>query len=119
MRIRSLDASGDWQFGRGLQSYVDGQLAILENVATRLRSWYGDCFFALEDGIDWQNRLGRMGQREALESEILTMILSTDGVLSVDDWSFEVDVGARRAVARYRINTIYSDSMSDVVEVSL
>lgn len=118
MRIRALDEQNDWQFGRGLQSYVENQQAILENVATRLRSWYGDCFFALEDGIDWQNRLGRMGQSKSLESEMLTMILSTDGVLSVDEWNFGA-INNRRVYARYRLNTIYSDSMSDVVEVGL
>lgn len=117
--MRALDTARDWQFGRGLQSYVSGMDAVKQSLATRLRSWLGDCFFALEDGIDYQNRLGRMSQRAPLESELAKMILSTDGVLSLEHLTTSFDDVHRRFSANYRVNTIYSDSMSDVLEVQL
>lgn len=112
MRCRALNDSGDWTFGSGRQSYAVDSDAVALNVRTRLRSWIGDCFFDLPMGIDWQNRLARFGQREDLDAEILRLILATDGVLSVDNYSSELS--ARHFYARYELNTIYSKSSSDV-----
>lgn len=114
MLFRNLE-NGDWTFGRGLQGYVSDADAIVLNVKTRLKSWIGDCFFDQKMGIDWQNRLARFDQRETLSSEIQKMILETDGVLSIDrlDWSMNDRVFS----ANYTINTVYSKSMSDVLEI--
>lgn len=89
--------------------------AIGANVRTRLQSWLNDCFFSLTSGIDWANLLGQPGRQSDLTRELQTAILATDGVLSIDDLSIEIS--DRRASVRYRINTIYSQEMSDLVSV--
>jgi hypothetical protein len=108
-------ATGDWDFGRGLQSYAENADAVALNVRTRLRSWRGDCFFAMLDGIDWQNRLARFGQESGLRAEVSKTILDTDGVLSID--GLEISSDGRHARANYTLNTVYSKSMADAVEV--
>ena len=66
MRIRTLSESGDWTFGKGLNNYSDQVLAIAQNVKSRLLSWEGDCFWALQDGVDWRNLLDK-GTQDELE----------------------------------------------------
>ena len=44
MRIRALNDSGDWTFGKGINNYIDQDLAIAQNVRSRLLSWEGPQF---------------------------------------------------------------------------
>ena len=115
MRFRNLTNNNDWDFGRGLQSYASDADAIALNVKTRLQSWIGDCFFDMVTGIDWQNRLARFGQEPYLREELQKLILETDGVLSIE--SISTSMEGRSLIAQYTINTIYSRSASDSVQI--
>lgn len=117
MIFRNLDEDGDWQFGRGKNDYVDLNPAIGLNIKTRLQSWVGDCFFDLEAGIDWVNRLGSKNQRALLEIDLRRVILQSDGVTGLT--SFSTEVNGRNFIANYAVNTIYSKSFTDSVGVSI
>lgn len=112
--FRNLDENGDWLFGKGKNDYARSQEAIKLDIKTRIHSWLGDCFFAVEDGIDWWNRLGSFDQRELLEQDLRLAILQTDGVTEIVDFSTElVD---RRFSASYTVNTVYSKQFTDLIE---
>jgi len=66
MIFRNIDENGDWDFGKGIQDFTSGNKAIGLNIKTRIQSWVGDCFFDMNAGIDWLNRLGSKNQRIAL-----------------------------------------------------
>jgi len=73
MIVRSLDANGDWNFGKGKSDYLRANDAVGQNIATRLRSFLGDCFFDLDAGLDWWNLLGSknvIGTNLAIRSAI-------------------------------------------------
>jgi hypothetical protein len=108
--IRNLDSLGDWRFGKGLQSYARDEQAVEVNVATRLRSWIGDCFFALQDGIDWRSRLD-IGQEEALKEELKACILQSYGVVSVDSVTLTKDAD-RRVIVAYQMSTIFGQGFT-------
>lgn len=103
MRVRAIDASGDWQFGKGKQDYKQNFAALSQNIKTRILSFLGDCFFDLEAGIDWFNLLGSK-DRTALELAISTTILNTEGVTGIRLIDVTETPG-RLMTVRYRVQS--------------
>lgn len=114
MIFRNLDANHDWTFGKGRNNYVTGNACVSLNIKTRILSWLNDCFFAQAEGVDWVNRLGKLGQADMLEQDIRTIIVQTPDVVQLVDFQFQV-VG-RRFSAQYTVNTRFSRQVSGVVE---
>lgn len=117
MIIRKIDADNDWTFGQGLSNYAINEEAIDENIKTRLLSWIGDCFFALQDGIDWKQRLD-VGQKDALEDEIRSLILQSYGVMGINSIDVVFNSLTRVIGITYNIQTIYSSSFETTLQQS-
>lgn len=113
MIFRNLDANGDWTFGSGTANYATGDMAIGLNIKTRLLSWVGDCFFALNAGIDWLNRMGKKNQGELLKADIKRVILQSFGVTALT--SFSTVIVDRALRANYAVDTIFSRSYKQSV----
>ncbi len=104
--IRSLDSTGDWNFGNGLSDYLTGNAAVSQSIQTRLSSFLGNCFFAVNDGIDWFNLLTKNNQ-VAINLAVSACILNTTGVTGIQQLS--VNVSTQRNInIQYRIQTVYS-----------
>lgn len=114
MIIRLIDAAGDWTFGKGNSNYASDELAVEQNLRTRLLSWLGDCFFALADGVDWRGRLD-VGQQNALLEEIRSIILKTEGVVGVTRLEGIYDPRTRHFKLTYDIQTIFSPSFTRAI----
>ena len=115
MIIRKIDANGDWRFGKGLADYATEEAAIEENVQTRVLSWLYDCFFDLEEGIDWRSRLD-VGDKTDLEAEVRKTILQSFGVVGVNSVIVTYVSTTRLYRIEYSIDTIYSQSFQSVIE---
>jgi hypothetical protein len=85
MRVRALDVNHDWCFGKGKNSYLRDLDALKQNIKTRILSWKGNCFFALEDGVDWNNWFN-IGTKTFLDLDIKRTILQTDGVIRMNSY---------------------------------
>ncbi len=109
MIMRAITPSGDWTFGAGLANYATGEVALEENILTWLQSWVNNCFFALKDGVDWQNLLD-VGQAANLESSIRANILQCYGVVGVNELVVIFDPRTRHISITAAITTIYSQS---------
>lgn len=107
MIIRAIDNTNDWLFGHGLTDYAQNEAGVEENIKTRLQSWVGDCFFALQDGIDWRSRLD-FGQKQNLLNELKTEILSSFGVVAVLSITGVFDGVSRTFTVNATIQTIFS-----------
>lgn len=107
MIVRAIDANGDWLFGKGRNDYLSNNRAIVQNIATRLRSFLGDCFFALDAGLDWFNLLGSKNLI-ALELAVRATILNTEEVVAIVDVSIDLDETTRHITMRYSVNTVYT-----------
>lgn len=114
MIIRDLDSDKDWKFGQGKNNYLSDDNAIVLNIETRLREWYGDCFFAYINGIDWYNRLNK-NQKAALDLDVRNIILGSYGVMQL--MSFSGSLIGRQYKAQYNIKTIFSQSLQGEVAV--
>lgn len=115
MIFRQLTSQGDWTFGKGINNYATAENAIDLNIKTRILSWVSDCFFALQDGIDWSNRLD-YGQQTALVEEIKSNILNAFGVVGINAVQSVFDGVTRTIRIVYDIQTIYSPSFKRTIE---
>lgn len=114
MIIRKIDGENDWEFGHGLSDFAKDDAAIAENIETRLLSWVGDCFFAIQEGVDWRQRLD-IGQQQALKDELQSVILQSFGVMSVLSVELVFNGVTRFATITYNIQTIFSPSFQTVI----
>ena len=116
-KFRTLDENGDISFGKGLNNYASENDAIRLDVKTRILSWVDDCFFDMQAGVDWYNRLGKFGQAGLLEQDIKNIILKTEGVREITNIS--LTTSGRSFSFNYDVTTIYSTSFSDLIERTL
>ncbi len=98
MIIRATTATNDWLFGKGLQDYFINEAAIEANIKSKLLEWVGNCYFNLQAGVDWKNRLD-VGQQQALVVEIKQLVLQCYGVISI--LAFQANF-----ISRTRVDTI-------------
>jgi hypothetical protein len=106
MIFRSLDSDGDWCFGKGKQCYRTGLSALMLNIKTRLKSWKGDCFFAVDEGVDWNNLLD-IGTKSLLDVDLKRVILQSEGVIRMNSFESEIDRDTRQYSATSEILTVY------------
>jgi hypothetical protein len=106
MKIRAMDTNSDWCYGLGKQNYKDNILSLEQNLITRIRSWKNDCFFDLEAGIDWNNLIGDKNLND-LKKSISQVILGTDGVIGITNFSTSNDSRTRELTMTINIDTIY------------
>lgn len=106
MSVRALDANGDWNFGKGSQSYFRDLNEIRQNIATRVKMWRGDCFFAPDEGVDYNNYFDP-GAIDFLDADIRRVILQTSGVLSMRDFSSQLT--NREYTATVSVVTIFGE----------
>ena len=111
MIIRNLDSNHDWTFGNSQANYLRDDAATLLNIQTRLLSFLNNCFWALDEGIDWWTRLNR-GQEENLENDIQNIILQTPNVASVNAIDVALDAN-RQLNCSYSITTDYDNTLQD------
>lgn len=106
MITRSIDNSGDWNYGQGIQDYLSGNLAIAQNIDTRLSSFLGNCFFAVNDGLDWNNLLNKNNQT-SINLAVSACILNTAGVTGIRQLLVNVS-SQRNITVKYQVQTVYS-----------
>lgn len=107
MRVRALDSSNDWQFGKGQNDYKRNRDAVAQDIQTRLNSFLGDCFFSIASGIDWFNLLGGKSQTNVALAVSAT-ILNTEGVKQITDFSMNLTAG-RNLTLSYKVSTFFGD----------
>lgn len=116
MRVRAIDENHDWTFGRGLQDYKQDDRAIAQNTRTRIQSFYRDCFFDLEAGIDWFNLLG-INTQNLLLLALRKTISMTNGVVGINSVDVDFNRISRHITIKYDIKTIFSKSYIEEFEI--
>jgi hypothetical protein len=106
MIIRALDTDFDFTFGKGIQNYLREIDALKLNLQTRLKSWKGDCFYAVAEGVDYNNFLD-VGTKEFLDRDIKRVILQTEGVLKITEYESNLERDEREISISATILTIF------------
>lgn len=110
---RNVDSDGDWEFGKGKQSYTKDLQAILLNIKTRLKSWKGDSFSNPAEGVDYNNYLDK-GTKSFLDADVKRVILQSEGVIKIKSYSSELNRSSRGFTANAEILTIYGSASIEV-----
>ena len=118
IKFRNLDDNGDWEFGKGNQSYADELQSTMLNIKTRLKSFKWDCYFDLDAGIDWFEILAKRGQyvKELIEINVRLCILQSLYVTRINKIDIRYDEVERKLFLDYNINTIFGEG-SDSIEL--
>lgn len=114
MKVRAnkkLDnGSMEWQFGSGLSTYKTEENAIKQDIESSLLEWKNNCFFALQNGIDWRTRLGSKNQKDLLDADVIEVISNRYGVYDVTD--FVSSVTDRNYTCQCRVITMFSEELN-------
>ena len=114
MTFRALDNNHDWTFGAGTANYVSANDEIALNLKTRLLSFWNNCFFDLEAGIDWFGLL-EYNQQENLQDAINAVIIETEGITAINDIQVVMRSG-RNVNITYDVKTIYKTNYKDEIQ---
>lgn len=117
MIFRQITSLGDWTFGQGINGYATSEAAIELNIRTRLLSWRGNCFFALNDWVDWLSRLDK-GQENNLNQELKNVILQSFGVVAVNSFSGSLNRLTRAYVVTFNIATIFGQTFTSTLNLA-
>ena len=109
MKTRAVDGNWDWVFGKSMQDYAENALGVAYTVKMKILSWYRDCFFAMDSGIDWKNIIGSKTSKEQADIAIRDIIQDEQEVLNIT--YFESSVNDRVYTATIRFRTIYGETI--------
>jgi hypothetical protein len=116
MRFRGLDNDGDWVFGKGRNSYLTGNEALMMNIKTRLLSFLNDCFFDTDAGIDWWNLLGEKDHKSILAS-VQRVVLRSSNVKKIVDIQYNLNRYTRKFSITLTVEFANGEIITDTVEV--
>lgn len=114
--FRNLDENYDWTWGQNLNNYVTETQEIALNIKTRILSFLGDCFFAVEEGIDHWRYMGYNTQTE-YEKAITDVIVATPGVEKVEQLDILLNAN-RQMTLSFSVYTIYSTTIDSTVPLT-
>lgn len=114
MKFRNLDNNGDWCFGKGRNSYLSGNRALMLNIKTRLMEFLGDCFFDMNKGIDWWTLLGGKDLKKILV-DVQRTILRSYQVKKIVNLDYALN--NRTLTIRISIEFLNGEILEDTLEV--
>lgn len=106
MKQRSLDASGDYSFGRGLPFLQSSPLCVAQAIMTRLRLRTNEWFVDLTDGTDYDGQILGHNTGATRDQAIRIRILDTPGVKQINKYISVLDQNRAFTVAAI-VDTIY------------
>lgn len=110
MRVRKLDADGDYMFGRGQQNFLkDSAAAVAQSVKTRLLLMTGEWFLDVTAGTAWAQRILGAGTGGTYDQEIRQRVLTTPGVRSLLSYASQLSA-QRRLTVQVRADTIFGEA---------
>lgn len=114
MRFRNLDQNGDWVFGKGRNSYLKDNEALMMNIKTRLLEFLNDCFWDMEKGIDWWTLMGGKDLKKILVDVQRTILRSYQVKRIVN---LDYSLTNRKLFISISIEFLNGEVLSDTVEV--
>jgi hypothetical protein len=115
--IRALDSNNDFTWGAGVQNYLTGEAEINEDIATALKVFLGECFFATNFGVDWWNLIGS-ANLAGIILQCRTVIAARSGVTKITKVDAYLDRTKRALFVSYSVSTIYSLQTSNSVTIA-
>jgi hypothetical protein len=117
MRVRKLDANGDYSFGHGEADFwINQPEGVAQKVQTRLLLWVGEWFLDKTVGTPWLQQI--LGYNTAANRDIAirTVIIQTENVTLLSNYNSSVGgSGPRGLVVSGLITTTFSKTPIPIV----
>lgn len=118
MKVRRIDADGDWTFGQGLANYITKAPMVRQNVVTRIKSFKFDWFLDVDAEIDWFNILGSKNNEKIILTEIERVTLATEGVRTIDRLRIN-SITKRDASIELIFTTIHDETFTEQIGIAI
>lgn len=111
MRYRELSPTGDYVFGQGSQEFlVNSPQCVAQAVGTRLKLLQGEWFLDVTAGTPYSTQVLGTHTQATYDIAIQNEILGTEGVLSISNYTSNVDTVTRALGISATIDTIYGQT---------
>lgn len=107
----AMDAAGDVLIENGDISIIAGDSLLQQKIQTVLHTNLGEWFFDWDQGIDFDNLLGKGIKEELVRHEILRGLAQVDSTLSITAFTFEADGRDRKARVTFKAQTSSGDEV--------
>lgn len=108
MRVRKVDATGDYTFGQGQANFWrDVPDAPAQVASSRLHLEQGEWFLDTTDGTPWRTKVLGRGTTGTRDPVIRSRILGTPGVKGITAYNSVLDRETRRFAVQVTIDTNY------------
>lgn len=115
MRYRKLTADGDYSFGNGqLDFWRDVPEAVSQSVKTRILLWLGEWFLDTTEGTPFMQGILGKYSKETADVVIQDRVLSTTGVVDIQNYVSSLNPDTRRMSISFDLNTIYGPTKVQV-----
>lgn len=101
----AMDANGDVLIENGDISIVAGDSLLQQKIQTVLHTNLGEWFFDWDQGIDFDNLLGKGVTGELVRHEIQRGLAQVDSTLAITEFAFEADERKRTARVTFKAQT--------------
>lgn len=110
MRVRKLDANGDYSFGHGETDFwINKAEGVAQNIQTRLGLWEGEWFLDKTQGTPWSQEVLGYGTASLRDIAVKTRIRETNGVSSNGLLAYSSSVNSARQFSwSAQVLTVYS-----------
>jgi hypothetical protein len=109
MRVRRLDADGDYLIGRGSADFwINNVPLVAQNIQTRLLLWEGEWFLDKFNGTPWSQEILGYGTTAIRDQLLKARILETPGVLSIVSFDSSVNPVTRKYTVQGKVLTQFS-----------
>lgn len=98
----ALDESGDVLIENNEISISVGDSLLQQKVLSVLRTKRGEWFFDVEQGVDFDNLLGKGVGEELARYEIERALAQVDSTFSITEFTYEVDKEKRKAIVSFK-----------------
>ena len=114
----ALDSNNDIFIEKGKIKRVTGSAQAVQNVRTRLLTYYGECFINTGRGVKWFEKVFiKPVNLSTVESEIKTTILATSGIATLDAFDMTFDKTNRSLSVTFGATTTDGDSIDSTVNI--
>ena len=108
---RKLDESGDYTFGQGGGNFFKDQPeAVGQLVKTRLGLIEGEWFLDINEGTPYNSQILGAGTVSKYDAAIQDVIINTNGVTKIVEYSSFFDSSLRSATINCTIDTLYGQT---------
>lgn len=105
MKGFALDEKGDVLIENGAISLVVGDSLLQQKVLTILRTNLKEWFFDWEQGVDFDNLLGKGVGEELARYEVERGLHQVDSSFTITEFTYTVDKAARKAKVTFKAQT--------------